>query len=137
MMMDSMMTPAQLAALREAVEKATPGPWVVSDGGRSNYVASVTALSTTAKVFNVAMLARPMRGDVHANAALIAAAPALLSEIERLTRERDAYRENLRKYVPPVLDAMRAASPQCADFADRIAVAITQSALTTQPGDTK
>jgi hypothetical protein len=65
----------------------TPGPWTASSGGKSNYVASVTALSTKAKVFNVAMLARPMRGDVHANARLIAAAPDLLALAHRYANE--------------------------------------------------
>lgn len=58
----------------------TPGHWFVSEGGTSNYTASVQAVSARGRLFNVAMLPKPRRGEVAANARLIAAAPDLLAD---------------------------------------------------------
>ena len=81
-----MMTAADLAAIRERAEKATPGPWEVPD---FNDGAAVMDASRSVVTWKASDTHRS--GPAQANAAFIAAArsdiPALLVEVDRLAGE--------------------------------------------------
>lgn len=73
-----MMTDERLHEIAARAEKATPGPWVVSDDGTFEIEAEGGELLALA----LPMYRSPC--DVEANAHLIAAAPYLLAEVKRL-----------------------------------------------------
>ncbi len=77
------MTPSELAALREAVKGHTPGPWEIARytnyEGYSIWGAEIGCL---AERWYATRLSAEQNMEMGANAALIAAAPALLAHID-------------------------------------------------------
>lgn len=97
------MTPAELQAIRAWEQDATPGPWYVARAGWAgpgnliaSYVSTIQPGTPAETAEGAIWTERGLAAD--ADAKFIAAArtvvPALLSEVERLTKGRDEYRLN-------------------------------------------
>ena len=106
-----MLSNERLAAIRERVERATPGPWgVVERSDRLAYLVRGPKEVNARLVCDVSrgVADRTAAGDTRqADAAFVAAArqdvPDLLAEVERLREEVERLREEVDQLIVPTV----------------------------------
>lgn len=113
------MTPAELAAIRERAEAATPGPWTErrNDDEDNDFLYSIDGADGQPIVKADCGVYPPDKEDATFIAAARSDVPALLDEVERLERDlrrapRDFVADYIAKHWPP--DGDRPSSPPAA-----------------------